>query len=178
MVEYGPISVKDKKFVGIGKFLFDTSNVEWNIPHLHFLINRDGDQFEATNIEFGLVASGHDQEEATKQLASLIHFYITAVMTKGRGYVEFIEAVKSNAMDDYWKAYRVLDFSLGAKGKDLSHEIEKRIMRAIQAMFDEQLEEIITQKAQKTAEELLKVFKELSAFKLVDVEYAELKDAA
>ncbi|MDR0656722.1 MAG: hypothetical protein LBG22_10450 [Treponema sp.] len=173
------VSVTDKKFVGIGKFLFDTANTEWNIPHLHFLINKaDNDHFEATNLEFGLVASGDSAEEAMRRLAGLVHFHITSVMTEGNGYQEFIDAANSRAMDDYWRAYRVIDFSLGEKGKDLSHEIEKRITRAIQETFNKQVKDAIIQKAQNKADEIIKAYEELTVVKLITVQYTELRDVA
>jgi hypothetical protein len=172
------VLVADKKFVGIGKFLFDTINIEWNIPHLHFLINETDDSFEATNLEFGLVASGDSAEKAMQRLASLVHFHIMSVMTEGNGYQEFIDAVNSRSMDDYWRAYRVIDFSLGEKGKDLSHEIEKRITKAIQEMFDKQVKDAIIQRAEKKADEIIKAYEELTTVKLVTVQYTDLKDVA
>jgi hypothetical protein len=179
MIDDYVVPVTDKKFVGIGKFLFDTVNTEWNIPHLHFLINEaDGCKFEATNLEFGLVASGDSAEEAMQRLAGLAHFHITSVMTEGKGYPEFIDAINIRAMDDYWKAYRVIDFTLGEQGKDLSHEIEKRITRAIQEMFKKQVIDAIIQKAEKRADEIIKAYEELTAVNLVTVQYTELRDAA
>jgi hypothetical protein len=173
------VSVTDKKFVAIGKFLFDTINTEWNIPHLHFLVDEtDSGNFEATNLEFGLVASGDNAKTAMQRLAGLVHFHITSVMTEGNGYQEFIDAVNSRTMDDYWKTYRVIDFSLGEKGEDLSHEIEKRITRAIQEMFNKQVKDAIIQKASKKANEIIEAYEELMAVKLVTVQYTELKDVA
>jgi hypothetical protein len=173
------VSVADKKFVGIGKFLFDTINIEWNIPHLHFLINETAnDNFEATNLEFGLVASGDNAKTAMQRLAGLALFHITSVMTEGNGYREFIDAANGRSMDDYWRAYRVIDFSLGEKGEDLSHQIEKRITRAIQEMFNKQVKDAIIQKAEKRADEIIKAYEELTAVKLVTVQYIDLKDVA
>ncbi|MDR2182075.1 MAG: hypothetical protein LBN92_05280 [Treponema sp.] len=173
------VPVTGKKFVGIGKFLFDTINAEWNIPHLHFLINKSDDaNFEATNLEFGLVAAGDNAEKAMQRLASLVHFHITSVMAEGNGYKEFIDIVNSRAMDDYWRMYRVIDFTLGEKGEDLSHEIEKRITRAIQEMFSKQVKDAIIQKAERKADEIIKAYEELTAVKLRTVQYTELRDVA
>jgi hypothetical protein len=173
------VSVADKKFVAVGKFLFDAVNTEWNIPHLHFLVDEMGSgNFEATNLEFGLVASGDNAETAMQRLAGLVHFHITSVMTEGKGYQEFIDTANSRAMDDYWRAYRVIDFSLGKRGKDLSHEIEKRITRAIQEMFNKQVKDAIIQKAGKKADEIIEAYEELTTVKLVTVQYTELKDVA
>jgi hypothetical protein len=169
------VPVVDKIFVGIGKFLFDTVNEEWNIPHLHFMINKtDNGNFEATNLEFGLVSSGDSAERAAQHLAGLVQFHIISVMKDGNGYKEFIDTVNNRFMDDYWRAYRVIDFSLGEKGKDLSHDIEKRITRAIQEMFDNQVKDIITQKAEKRADEIIEEYDALSIFKSMTVQYTEV----
>jgi hypothetical protein len=124
------------------------------------------------------VASGDNAEEAMQRLAGLVHFHITSVMTEGNGYQEFIDAANSRSMDDYWREYRVIDFSLGEKGKDLSHEIEKRITKAIQEMFDKQVKDAIIQKAEKKAAEIIKAYEELTTVKLVTVQYTDLKDVA
>jgi hypothetical protein len=179
MADVYVVPVIDKKFVGIGKFLFDTVNEEWNIPHLHFMVNKtDNSNFEATNLEFGLVSSGESAESAAQHLAGLVHFHIISVMNNGKGYKEFIETVDSRTMDDYWRAYRVIDFSLGEKGNDLSHEIEKRINRAIQEMFTKQVKDIIRQKAEKKAEEIIKEYEEITIFKTITVQYAEVEGSA
>jgi hypothetical protein len=166
------------RFIGIGKFLFDTFNAPWSIPHLHFLVDEPcSGHFEATNLEFGLVASGADAEDATQRLAALVHFHITSVMTDGNGYQEFIDTAESDFMNDYWAAYRVIEFTLGKNGKDLSHEIEKRIMRAIQEILDNQIKDMIKQKAKKRADEIIKAYEEATKFKLISVEYKELTAA-
>jgi hypothetical protein len=179
MAENLSVTVDDKKFIGIGKFLFDTYHVEWNIPHLHFMVDEsEYGHFEATNLEFGLVSSGETQMEAIQHLAALTHSHVTSVMTGPRGYEEFIETAKSRAMDEYWTAYRIIDFTLAEQGRDLSHELERKITRAIQEMLDEKVKELITQRALKKADELLKAFEQVNTFKLKDVEYTELRTAA
>jgi hypothetical protein len=179
MAENRAVPTAGRNFVGIGKFLFDTVNAEWNIPHLHFLVDKTkNDVFEAINLEFGLVSSGKNPIEAVERLASLSHFHITSVMTEGKGYAEFIESAKTRDLDDFWAAYREIDFVLGAKGKDLSHAIERQITRAIQGMIDEQIKKIITQKAEKKADEIIKEYMEATTVILKDVEYTELKGAA
>jgi hypothetical protein len=179
MADGDVVSVADKEFVGIGKFLFDIVNEEWNVPHLHFMVNKtDNGNFEATNLEFGLVSSGDKAEVSVQRLAGLVLFHITSVMTEGNGYKEFIETANSRVMDDYWRAYRVIDFSLGEKGKDLSHEIEKRITLSIQEMFNKQVKDIITQKAGEKADEIIKAYEELTIFKLKAIHYTEVEGNA
>jgi hypothetical protein len=44
------VSVEDKHFVGVGKMIFNTPNTAWNIPHLHFLVDKAaGDRREASD---------------------------------------------------------------------------------------------------------------------------------
>ena len=116
--------MENKQFVAIGKMMIDSLNTEWNIPHLHFIVNQTpSGLFEATNIELILDSSGNTIEEAVKSLSGLTIHYITTVMEKGCGYDEFIAKANSLAMEEYWREYRNIEFTLARKGKDLSHEI-------------------------------------------------------
>ncbi|MDR1933227.1 MAG: hypothetical protein LBQ57_10455 [Spirochaetales bacterium] len=165
---------EDKNFVGIGKVMIDTSSMPWNIPHLHFLVDGDSDHFEATCLEFGLVASGPTQEESAERLGGLILFHIQAVMHEGGGYEEFKDMALNSFMNAYWDAYRYIEFCLAEKRKDLSHEIEGRITRAIQNMFDKKVKELIAAKA----EEAIREYEKMAAVKVSGVTYVSLKDAA
>jgi hypothetical protein len=50
------VPVDNKNFVGIGKLIFD-SDAEWNIPILHFMVDKTASgNYEATLLEFGLVS--------------------------------------------------------------------------------------------------------------------------
>ena len=91
----------NKHFVAIGKMTIDNLSTEWNIPDLHFIVNKTpSGLFEATNIELILDAAGSTIEEAIEGLIGLTIHYITAVMEKSRGYDEFIEKVDSLAMEE------------------------------------------------------------------------------
>jgi hypothetical protein len=173
------ITLENKNYVAIGKMIFSTSGVEWTIPHLHFMVEENtSGHFEAINLEFGLVSSADTSEEATNRLGGLIHFHITAVMNEGNGYEEFKDTAKSNFMEEYWQDYRFLDFSLCERGISLSSAIEERIKRAIQDMFSKQVKEIITQKANETADDIIKIYEKMSSLNLVSVQYTELDEAA
>jgi hypothetical protein len=129
-----------KKFVAIGKMMIDNLGAEWNIPDLHFIVSKTpSGNFEATNIEFILDACGNSIEDAVEGLSGLTIHYITAVMEKGQGYVEFIEKVDSLVMEDYWRAYRNFEFSLAREGKDLSHDIANKVNAAIKNMLAEEI---------------------------------------
>jgi hypothetical protein len=126
----------------------DNLSAEWNIPDLHFIVNKTpSGLFEATNIEFILDSIGSSIEEAIEGLIGLTIHYITAVMTKGQGYDEFIDKVNSLAMEDYWREYRRIEFSLARHRKDLSHDIAKKVNAAIKNMLAEEIAQQIKEVA-------------------------------
>ena len=130
----------NKHFIAIGKMTIDNLSTEWNIPDLHFIVNKTpSGLLEATNIEFILDSSGNTIEEAIESLIGLTIHYITAVMEKGRGYDEFIDKVNSFAMEEYWREYRNIEFSQARKRKDLSHDIANKINAAIKNMLAEEI---------------------------------------
>ena len=138
----------NKHFVAIGKMTIDNLSTEWNIPALHFIVNKaPSGLFEATNIELILDSSGNTIEEAVEGLIGLTLHYITAVMEKGRGYDEFIEKVNSLAMEEYWREYRNIEFSLARNRKDLSHDIANKINTAIKNMLAEEITQQIKEVA-------------------------------
>ena len=130
----------NKHFVAIGKMTIDNLSTEWNIPDLHFIVNKTpSGLLEATNIEFILDSVGNTIEEAIEGLTGLTIHYITSVMEKGRGYDEFVDKVNSLAMEEYWREYRNIEFSLARKRKDLSHDIANKINAAIKNMLAEEI---------------------------------------
>jgi hypothetical protein len=142
------IPVDSKNFIGIGKMMIDNLNSEWNIPHLHFILNKTpSGLFEATNLEFILDASGESIEEAVEILSGLTLHYITSVMSKGRGYAEFIEKANSMVMEQYWRAYRNIEFKLAWERKDLSHELSSKINAAIKNMLADNIKQRIKEVA-------------------------------
>ena len=73
--------MENKHFVAIGKMTIDNLSAEWNIPDLHFIVNRTSDGlFEATNIELILDSSGKSIEKSIEGLTGLTIHYITTVM--------------------------------------------------------------------------------------------------
>jgi hypothetical protein len=166
-----------KNFVGIGKVMIDTPSLSWNIPHLHFLINKAQDVFEATCLEFGLVSCGSSQEESAERLVDLSLFHINAVIYDGGGFDELKKLSLNGFMNEFWGAYRYIEMSLAEKKQDLSHDIEGRITRAIQEMFDKKVKEIIRAMAKEAAEEAVREYERISAFKVSAVVYTPLKEA-
>ena len=138
----------NKHFVAIGKMTIDNLSTEWNIPDLHFIVNKTpSGLFEATNIELILDSPGNTIEEAIEGLTGITLHYITTVMEKGRGYDEFIEKANSLVMEEYWREYRNIEFSLARNRKDLSHEIANKINAAIKNMLAEEITQQIKEVA-------------------------------
>jgi hypothetical protein len=172
------INGESKAFVGIGKVMIDTKAMSWNIPQLHFLVDHAASHFEATCLEFGNTASGATPEESAERLVAHLIEYIHDVMHKGGGYEEFKDLALNGFMSDYWAAYRHIEFCLAEEKRDLSHEIETKIITAIQTMFDEKVKELIAIKAQAAADEAVREYEKMTAFKVVAVSYASLEKAA
>jgi hypothetical protein len=122
------VSVASKNFIGIGKMAFESS-AEWNIPILHFMVDKTTDgNYEATLLEFGLVSWSENQDDAIRSLLKQTHSHILSVLDR-TGFDQFINEVYNNAMDEYWKQYRKIDFSLARVGKDLSRQMDNQSMR-------------------------------------------------
>jgi hypothetical protein len=115
----------------------------------------DTEYFEAVNLEFGLVSTGLDPAEAIEALAAQTHLYILAVMEKGDNYGQFIDAVNTHAMDEFWKRYRVIEFSLARKGNDLSHNVDKQIERAVKSIMSEKVDRALNELANNRAGNLI-----------------------
>jgi hypothetical protein len=105
------VPVDQKKFIGIGRINFFT-NKEWNIPALHFMVDKTSSgNYEATLLEFILVSWSETKEDAIKSLAMQTYFYLYKVIEKS-GFEGLIKRVEDHVMDDYWNFYRKIEFSL------------------------------------------------------------------
>lgn len=174
------VPARNRDFVGIGKMFFNTPDVNWNIPHLHFLVDsqRPG-YYEATCLEFALVSSGRTPEESIEGLATLTHAHIMAVMENGDQYDQFLSLVDNYAMEDYWCKYRVIEFSLARQGQDLSHNIDKQIERAVKALISAKRDKALDELAKAQAADLIIEAKRISRLaEAFDFEYTPLRGAA
>jgi hypothetical protein len=158
--------------------IIDTKTVSWNIPHLHFLVSGNTGYFEAICLEFGLIATGSTQEESAERLIEHTIYHIGAVINNGNGFEEFKEVALNNFMNSYWGAYRHIEFCLAETKQDLSNEIESRIVKALQELFDKKVKELIYSLAKTAAEEAVKEYEKLSIFKVNSVRYVALETAA
>jgi hypothetical protein len=103
----------NKRFVAIGKIIFETPGFPWNIPHTHFIVNKTASGlFEATNLELILDSAGDSVAEAAETLARLTASYIMEIMMKRRGHDELVEVVDTGVMEDYWREYRKIEVEL------------------------------------------------------------------
>ena len=160
MTDTKTVSVDDKDFVGIGKIVLE-SNAEWNIPHLHFMVNKTtSGNFEAVLLEFGLVSWSETINDSIKSLVKQTHSHILSAMERV-GFDQFIQEVDDHVMDGYWRYYRKIEFSLARNGRDLSHEMDSKLVRAIKAMLSEEtkkyIREIALDKAEKIVDEIGKI---------------------
>jgi len=173
----GILDVSDKNFIGIGKMVFE-KNAEWNIPHLHFMVdNTKAGNYEATLLEFGLVSWSENQGEAIKNLAKQTHSHILTVMEKA-GFDEFIREVDDHVMDDYWRQYRKFEFTMARSGRDLSHKMDRQLVQAIKEKLSEETKKIIMELAKYNAEKLAAYIDKIYALNATTFTYNELKEAA
>jgi hypothetical protein len=166
--------VEGRTFTGIGKILIDTPGEDWNIPNLHFLVSRSGENiYEAVNLEFGLVSTGKSGSDSARRLVEHTCGYLMSVINEGNGYRELREIVRKDFMSDYWAEYRGIEFDFAEKGDDLSHDLDKRINKAIQESFNEELKKAIEQGAERVAAEILS---RLTTVRATVVEYKEISE--
>ena len=130
------VTVDNKNFIGIGKMIFESNNAKWNIPHLHFMVDKTvSGNYEATLLEFGLVSWAENLDDAIRSLLKQTHSYILSVLERN-GFDQFISEVDNNVMEGYWKHYRKIDFCLARIGKDLSHQMDNpSVMREMKAII-------------------------------------------
>jgi hypothetical protein len=143
----------NKHFVAIGKIVFETPGYPWNIPHTHFLVNKTASGlFEATNLELILDSVGGSLTESAQTLARLTANYIMEIIMKRRGHEELAEVVDTNVMEDYWREYRKIEVELSRTKRDISHNMDRLWVEAIKESMDENIKQIIFEKAKQEAE--------------------------
>ena len=123
--------MKNSKFVGIGKIVLESLNTDtYNIPHLHFIFQKNGNFIEAINLEFGLVSTDTTPDNAVKELVSMLIEYIQRNITT-YSFQSLIDVVASDAMNEYWTEYRKLEFMLAEQKKDVGNNFVNTLKRAI-----------------------------------------------
>jgi len=173
--ESASVPVDGKNFVGIGKMAFD-SNAEWNIPHLHFMVDKTGvGNYEATLLEFGLVSWSESLDGAVRSLLRQTHSHILTVLDRD-GFDRFIDEVDSHVMDGYWKRYRMIDFGLARTGKGLSRQMDGRSMREMKAVLSEERKNFLLKIAGDNAENIIDELDKIPS--LSGFAFEEIREAA
>ena len=171
------VDVNDKDFIGIGKMVFD-SNAEWNIPHLHYMVDKTSSgSYEATLLEFGLVSWAADKNDSIMSLVRQTHAHILSIIERN-GFEDFIKIVDDHVMDDYWRQYRKFDFILAKDGRDLSHELDSQLMRAIKKMLEEETMISIKKIADGNADKIINEYKKRNSLSPSTLTFNELQEAA
>lgn len=123
--------MEDYKFVGVGKIVLKTFDKEnYNIPHLHCLINKTKDGFEVINLEFGLVTFATETGDAVASLARMLIEYVRrTIETKDMGFDTLINVVSRDSMNDFWTEYRKIEFTLAKTKDDVGNQVIDRIKK-------------------------------------------------
>ena len=169
------VPVDTKNFVGIGKQVFD-SDAEWNIPILHFMVDKTvSGNYEATLLEFGLVSWSENLNGAIRSLVKQTHSHIFTVLLR-KGFNQLINEVDNHVMDGYWRQYRKIDFGLAREGKDLSHQMDNVSIKEMKAIISEERKNFLLELARDNAENMANEFDKMPL--LSGYAFEEIKDAA
>ena len=96
-----------------------------NLPQIHFILYRDTgpdgeDTITGLCLEFGLVYSNPDQNEAFNGLRQLCIDYIVGKIPKGKDREEtiaaFLDLLKDRKIEDLWELYRKVNFRTALRG--------------------------------------------------------------
>jgi len=152
--ETASVPVDDKNFIGIGKIAFDSS-AKWNIPHLHFMVDKTGcGNYEATLLEFALVSWSETLDGAIRSLLRQTHSHILTVLAE-EGFDRFINDVNNYVMDGYWKHCRKIDFCLARDGKVLNRQMDSPATQEMKAILSEERKNFLLKIARDNAENII-----------------------
>ncbi len=119
-------------YIGIGKFIIDTDkSVSFNIPHLHFIVSSEESFYEASNLEFGLVAMGKTENEAIEKLLDMTMRFIVTTLAMSNGFDELTSIAVGNFTESLWQAYRRIEFNAAKQKKDIGHSFLDQIRNDI-----------------------------------------------
>jgi hypothetical protein len=133
--------------------------------------------YEATLLEFGLVSWSEELNDSIKSLVKQTHSHILSVMER-TGFDELIQRVDDHVMDDYWRQYRKIDFTLAQDGMDLSHEMDSQFIRAIRTMITEETKNLIRKISSGSANEFIEIIDKIFYLTPSTLTFNELKAAA
>ncbi|WP_295156381.1 hypothetical protein [uncultured Brachyspira sp.] len=129
------LSVSHLDFKAVGKLVLKNTE-SWNIPHLHFMVNKADDGiFEAVCLELMLFNSGEDIKSSITNLVTNILEYFDNNINSAQDLDKYIICVDTNAMDNYWRHYRKIDGELAKFGKDINNTLEKQIIEEVKEKY-------------------------------------------
>lgn len=135
------LSVNNLVFKAIGKIVLK-NNSEWNIPHLHFMVNKSEDNiYEAVCLELSFFNSGKNIEEATTNLITNILSYFNYNIKSSSDLDKILGNIDTNIMDMYWRKYRVFDYQLAKIGSDINSQLEKQIIKKVEDFYKNKIAE-------------------------------------
>ena len=173
--ELQSVPVDEKDFVGVGKMTFE-SNAEWNIPHLHFMVDKTASgNYESTLLEFCLVSWSENLNDSIKSLVRQTYSHILSVMERA-GFEQFVKEADNHVRDGYWRHYRKIGFSLARNGMDLSHYIDSQFVRALKIMISEETKNLILKIARDNVEKFGDEYEKIPS--LLSFNYRKIKAAA
>ncbi|WP_295160397.1 hypothetical protein [uncultured Brachyspira sp.] len=129
------LSVSHLDFKAIGKLVLKNSE-DWNIPHLHFIVNKADDGiFEAVCLELMFFNSGENIKSSITNLVTNILEYFDNNINSAQDLDKYIISVDTNAMDNYWKYYRKIDGELAKYGEDINNALEQQIIHEVEEKY-------------------------------------------
>ena len=135
------LSINNLVFRAIGKIVLK-NNSEWNITHLHFMVNEAEDnKYEAVCLELSFFNSGETIKEAISDLIKNILSYFNENIKSSSDINKLIGDIDTNTMDMYWKPYRVFDYQLAKVGADINHILEEQIRKEVEAYCENKMKE-------------------------------------
>ena len=135
------LSIDNLVFRAIGKIVLK-NNSEWNIPHLHFMVNEAEDGiYEAVCLELSFFNSGKSIKEAISDLIKNILSYFNENIKSSPDINKLIGDINTNTMDMYWKQYRVFDYQLAKVGADINHKLEEQIRKEVETYCENKMKE-------------------------------------
>jgi hypothetical protein len=100
------------------------------------------------------------------------------IMMKRRGHEELGEVMDTGVMEDYWQEYRKIEVKLSKTKRDISHNMDRLWMEAIKETMDENIKQIIYEKAKQDAGEIYEALRgKISGGIMLSIEYKTVEAA-
>ncbi len=126
------VSVPSGKVVGIGKMkVFFTENFPHEIPTLSFVVAKTEDErYVASCIHLATDGEGASEKEAISNMEKHCRSYLDSIFSddKIKPWDE-IQELFSEPMEEYWKAYRIMQVNFAEKGisTSIQNALEEKI---------------------------------------------------